>query len=196
MKRLLILLILLIASTSWAQCTEDTQMARLSPAIVGGGVPAVGGPPVAIFDNTGLTKTFEDEVSADGHIIGVRFTIASQKTIYSYKVVLSDLGGAGSAIMYLAEDAAGPDIGATVADTTVTVGHADITNYPTTETQEFVLTTPKVLSAGTYWVCMKRSTGSGSFYPLGFLAYAGYYSKFGGGSVSENYTFLMGVWEQ
>ena len=101
-----------------------------------------------------------------------KFVIASQITVTAYKINIQDNNQTGSLkISIMGHDSGGdyPDETNEISGSDVTVAASGIPD--TAAVTEFALSTPLVLSAGTYWVCTQSVSG---------LTYALYYATSAG----------------
>ena len=117
---------------------------------------------------------------------------ASSYTVTEYVIHVADIGETGSlqAALYL-DDA--DEVGAIIANTTVTVGNADITNSPTYEDQVFTLSVPKTGITGTVWVGFD-AIGEDAYFITHYSSSAGLRVLYEASTYADNFTGPVSVY--
>lgn len=175
MKKVIIITALLLMSLSSLLFAGMTVSGRPCP---GGAASCTTSSDSAIYDWTGHADVGTPVITGESlaNIAADRFTLGgSGYTITEYVVYVKDNNQAGSLYVKIYADNVGTPgtIGDVVADTTASIGHADVSDSTTYANATLTLPTPKALDAGTYWVVLSTVEAAGGSFTARTQSQAG-----------------------
>lgn len=179
--------LVLIGSLSWAQCTEQApcpELARLSPAIVGGGVPVAAGCTYAasvVLDDNGWGNSDDGNNNcSDIQYQAQKVSIAAGETVTHYTIRGYEDMAAGktTTVELWSDDGGSPSKPSAVVDGTSKTIDQSLLPASNGDT-EFILDAPKTGLSGSYWIVVRASAAqyrivrdTSSITVAGYVVYA------------------------